>query len=213
MFKRVITALLIMSLTIIMLSGCAKSEVGNISLKTGETGFYLQKDGTVEYEIYEDFGEGYYDKKELKNKIKDEIDAFNAGGSSKSLHSAKLQYFGVSDKKVKVIIKFATATDFMNYLIECNEEESSTTYIGKISGAIAAGIPFKGEFTEISINEPTGAVAKGKEIREMDLNVIAIKEKMKVQLDAPVKYISDNCTIKDGIVSINDSEQTIIVFE
>ncbi|MCR5836386.1 MAG: hypothetical protein K6G88_07760 [Lachnospiraceae bacterium] len=213
MFKRIVTAFLIMGMTMAVLSGCAKKEVGNISLKSGETGFYLQKDGTVEYEIYEKFDESYYDKKELKNKIKEELDAFNAGGSSKSLESAKLEYFGVDDEKVKVIMKFSSATDFMNYLIECNEEENATTYIGKISDAVAAGIPFKGEFTEISINEPTGAVAKGKDLREMDLNVIAIKEKMKVQLDSSIKYISDNCTIKDGIVNINDSEQTIIVYE
>jgi hypothetical protein len=200
-------------MTMAMLSGCAKKEVGNISLKAGETGFYLQKDGTVEYEIYEKFDESYYDKKELKNKIKEELDSFNAGGSSKSLESAKLEYFGVEDKNVKVIIKFSSASDFMNYLIDCNEEENATTYIGKISDAVAAGIPFKGEFTEISINEPTGAVAKGKDLREMDLNVIAIKEKMKVQLDSSIKYISDNCTIKDGIVNISDSEQTIIVYE
>ena len=213
MFKHIVRVLLTMIVLVSMLSGCAKSEVGNISLKAGECGFYLHKDGTVEYEIYESFGESYYDKKELKNKIKDEIDSFNAGGSSKSLDAAKLKYFGVDDKKVKVIIEFKSSDDFVNYLVECNEEENATTFIGKISDAVSAGIPFKGDFAEISISEPTGAVAKGKEIRDMDLNVIAIKEKMKVQTDASVKYVSENCSIKNGVVNISDSEQTIIVYE
>ncbi|MBE5959480.1 MAG: hypothetical protein E7254_11545 [Lachnospiraceae bacterium] len=213
MFKHVVKALMIMALSVSLLSGCAKSEIGNISLEAGESGVYIHKDGVVEYEIYEDFGESYYDKKDLKKKVKDEIDSFNAGGASKSLDAAKLNYFGVKDKKVKVIIEFKSTSDFVNYLVECNEEENSTTFIGKISDAVSAGIPFKGEFAEISNSEATGEVAKGKEIREMDLNVIAIKEKMKVQLDSSVKYISQNCEVKDNIVDITDSEQTIIVYE
>lgn len=204
----VLTALMLFSIT-----GCSKSKVGDIEVDAGESAIYIDAEGAVSYAICESFDKEYYDKGDLKDIIKKEIDEFNAGPSSSETDSAKLASFKNKDKKITAIIDFKTINDFVGYAKEYNGEGDNEIFIGKISDAVDEKIKIAGNFTEVKDGLVTDKTIKGAEVKKLESNIIVLKEQMIVQMESNIKYISENCTIKDGIVTITDDETAYIVYE
>lgn len=213
MKKNRVLMTVIVAFLFIGVTGCGKNKVGDLTVDAGESAIYLDQDGTVSYVMCEDFDKDYYDKGDLKEAIKQEIDDFNAGPSSKETDSASLESFKVKDKKVTAIIEFKSTDDFVGYVKEYNREGDDEIFIGKISDAVDEGIKISGKFTEVKDGLVTEETIKGTEVKKLEDNIIVLKEQMLVQMEGNIKYISENCTIEDGIVTITDDEIAYIVYE
>ena len=88
MKNKVIAVTLVGLVAVTVLTGCGKKKVGDITVGAGENAIFLEKNGKVSYAIGEAFDKDYYNKKDLKQKIKSEVKDFN-----KNSHSAKLNSF------------------------------------------------------------------------------------------------------------------------
>lgn len=213
MKKSIIAIVLIMIVSCVMISGCSKSEIGDITVKAGESAIYIKDDGTVTYAICESFEEDYYDKGDLKETIKNEIDDFNAGSSSSEFDSAKLVSFKEKKDVVTVIMEFKKVNDFIGYIKDYNGEGSKDIFIGDVAEATDNGIKISGDFYAVEEGKLTDETVKASDIKNSEDKMILLREQMLVQVDGTVKYLSANCSIKDGIVTVTDDETAYIIYK
>lgn len=215
MRKSILGIISMAALVTVSLCGCSsKNEVGDITVNAGESAIYIEDDGTVSYAMSEAFGQEYYDKGDLEDMIEDEIDEFNVGPYASSTESADLDSFSVKDDVATAIITFETIDDYVGYVRAYNGKSEKEMFIGKISDALDSEIKISGDFTEVKDGASTENTIKGSKIKEMDSNIIVVDEKLKVQLESKtIQYTSSNCIVKDGIVTVNDSEPAYIVYK
>lgn len=212
--KNSVIAIVLMIMVIgTIFTGCGKSKIGDITVSAGESAIYIKEDGTVSYAICESFEEDYYDKGDLKDIIKEEIDEYNAGPSASELDSAKLESFKEKDDVVTAIIEFKKIKDFVNYIKDYNGEGDDEIFIGDVAAAVEDGLKISGEFTVVEDGNATEETVKGAEVKKSEDKIILLNEQMIVQVDGSVQYISSNCTIKDGIVTVTDDETAYIVYK
>lgn len=212
--KNSIIAIVLMIMVIgTIFTGCGKSKIGDITVSAGDSAIYIKEDGTVSYAICESFEEDYYDKGDLKDIIKEEIDEYNAGPSASELDSAKLESFKEKDDVVTAIIEFKKIEDFVNYIKDYNGEGDDEIFIGDMATAVEDGLKISGEFTVVEDGNATEETVKGADVKKSEDKIILLNEQMIVQVDGSVQYISSNCTIKDGIVTVTDDETAYIVYK
>lgn len=215
MRKNIFGILLLITLITVCVCGCSKkNKVGDITVNPGESAIYIEEDGTVSYAICEAFDQEYYDKDDLKDLIEDEIEEFNVGPYASSTKSADVDSFQVKDDAATAIITFESIQDYVNYVQHCNGQEEDEIFVGKISDALDSDIKISGEFTVVKDGAATEETVKGTAIKELDSNIIVVNEKLIVQLEnKEIEYISANCTIADGIVTVTDDETAYIVYK
>lgn len=214
MKRSIIGIVLVIMLIGTLFVGCGKSDMGDITVNPGESAIYIKEDGSVSYAVCESFGEDYYDKGDLKDMIKEEIDEFNAGPSASELDSAKLDSFKVKKDVATAVIHFKTIKDFVNYAKECNGEGDDEIFIGTVAKAVEEGYKISGDFAVVKDGVLAEDTVKSSEVKKSEDNMILLKEQMIVQIEgASVKYLSENCTIKDGIITVSDDEKAIIVYK
>lgn len=196
-----ITALLMTIVLAFGLTACG-STVGDISLEAGQSAIYIEDDGTVSYAVSETFEKDYYDKGDLKDKIENEVDAYNNSSDASVNGAVSLKDFKVKSDVATMVLELATEYDFLTYMQNYNKINNDKFYIGKIEDNSDCKV--KGDFVSPDGKE----VTVGKEIKKMsDANILIVNEAYKVQVDGTIKYVSDNCTIgDDGIVSTAKAE-------
>lgn len=213
MKKSIIKVILMIMITGTIFTGCGKSKIGDITVSAGESAIYIKEDGTLSYAICESFQEDYYDKGELKDIIKEEIDEYNAGLSASQLDSAKLEYFKEKDDVVTAIIEFKQIKDFVNYIKDYNGKGEDEIFIGDMATAVEEGFKISGKFSVVENGNPTEETVKGAEVKKSEDKLILLNEQMIVQVEGSIQYISENCTIKDGIVTVTDDETAYIIYK
>ncbi|MBQ9436808.1 MAG: hypothetical protein IJU50_00575 [Lachnospiraceae bacterium] len=111
-----------------ILGSCGKSSLPDI------TTISISKEGKVTHTIVEDFPEGEYDSKQLKESLESQVTEYNAKTSEQA---AKLQKFEVKDGKARVVLEYATPQDF------CNMNDNSPVFYyfyGTVAEAEQKGI-------------------------------------------------------------------------
>lgn len=205
------------SVVLIMVSVCGcsdKNKVGDITVSAGESAIYMEEDGAVSYAICESFDKEYYDKGDLKKLIEEEVDEFNVGPYASTTDAADFDSFQVKDDVATAIITFDTIDNFVSYIRNYNGKSEKEMFIGTISEAQDKGIKIVGDFTEVKDGASGEETVKGKAIRELDSNIIVVSDKVLVQLEnKEIQYTSANCTVKDGIVTVNDDEKAYIIYQ
>ncbi|RDU24840.1 LptM family lipoprotein [Anaerosacchariphilus polymeriproducens] len=127
---------------------------------------FVKNDGTIIGTLVETFDKKYYDKKELENYIKDQINDYE---NSAGKNTVKLKSFKVKEKKAKVEIQYETAKDYKEF-------NHINFFAGTIKKALEAGYAFDKEFLEV-VNGEIGEAVNTEQIKEDEkLKVIITEE-------------------------------------
>lgn len=202
--------IVILLMTVLMTVGLSACEdkVGNITLDKGQSGIYIEKDGTVSYVVSETFEEDYYKKSDLKKMIESEVDSYNSSDKASVKDAIKVKTFKVKNNVANMTLEITTPYDFSTYMLEYNNIATDKFYIGNIENNTECKI--KGDFVSPDGKE----TKKGKEIRQMtEANILIVNEEYKIQIDDTVKYLSDNCTMDDdGVITTSAEGTSYIVY-
>lgn len=201
MLKRKIIVAALAVAVMINLAGCG-AKVGNIGMDSNKTAIYIQKDETIIYGVSESFDKGYYDKGDLKDAVKAEVEEYNASDIASSSDAIVLEKISVSKKNAIMILEFCTAYDFLSYIENYNAPADGTFYIGAIADNEDCKI--SGKFYEPENKKKTVAEDT---IKELDANILIVNEAMEVQIDGTIQYVSENCKVKDGIVTTASADE------
>ena len=77
--------------------GC-DNKVGDIALEKGQTAIHISKDGKVQYGVAESFDKDYYDKKELKSTVENEVDEFNSDSDASGKDALSFKVNGCKER-------------------------------------------------------------------------------------------------------------------
>lgn len=107
--------IVVMSIVLaIGLTACG-STVGDIDLEAGQSAIYIQEDGVVSYAVSETFEQDYYDKGDLKDKIEEEVAAYNDSSEASVNDAIKIEEFDVSkDTATMVFLNLPQIMIFLN---------------------------------------------------------------------------------------------------
>lgn len=182
-----------------LLTGCAGVFPGDIELEAGESAIYIE-DGLISYCVMESFDEEYYDSDELESAIDEEVADFNASDLSSGEDGAVVSTFKIKNKEAYLVMEFASAQDFLNYVLEYERASSEDFYIG------AAGeIP-----EELELSDELAAAL---EDAADDDRIIVTTDVMLIQIaDESVIEASENCSETDGVITTADDELSYIIY-
>lgn len=179
------------------LTGCG-STIGDIKLKTGESGFVIKEDGSMLYAVSESFEKEYYDKKDLEKAIKDEAKAYNESSVASVIDAITVDKIKVSGDEALMVLEFATIYDCSTYVRDYNYGNEGKFYIGTISAN-----PYGISSDMVSLDGKE--TIKAKDIKKMDAEIVIIDGVSKFQIEGKILYTSENCKVsEDGIVTTAD---------
>lgn len=189
--KRKAAIIFSMVLSLSLLVGC-----GN-KLEVEESTVYVDKDGSVISVDIESFEKDYYDEKELKEYIDEEIDAYTSENGKKSV---KLQDVSVEDSVATLKLEYETATDYTNF-------NGIELYTGTVVKAMAAGYDFNVDFVSVEDGVVLGTADRDKILQNDDYKVAIIKANTNVQVEGEILFVStenveltgkDSVSIREG---------------
>lgn len=162
---------------VLMLTACGTS------FDPAATSLYIQKDGKITQAIVESFEQDYYSLKEFQSMIEKEIDAYNQGFGEERITISRLE---VENDALYLLMDYEDADTYSQY----NEVYC---FVGTVSEALDKGLPFNMVFKDEAYEEYTAAEATEKKSN----SVVVLKEEGVVELEKPVKYVSNNVEILD----------------
>lgn len=170
-----IKAYSVVFIMLMLITGCSLK-----SFDADTNTVYVKKDGTVMQALIEDFGESYYDSKELEELINENVSAYN-GDTDK----VKVEKYNVNDNVAKLITSFSSASDYAKF----NNVEF---FAGTISDAKSEEYDFNQEFTAIEDKNTVGAET----IKSLtQYKVVIFEENVQIKTDSKILYLSDNATL------------------
>ena len=134
----------------------------------------IEKDGSIESIIVEDFTESYYSVEDLKNMIQDTITDYRNQDPDSEI---TLETCEMVDQKVKVVLKYNSADTYSGY-------NSETLFVGTVQEAYAEGYDMNMSLTG---TDKEGTKIGRQELLNMGENHIMIMENV----------------IKDGTLRVN----------
>ena len=183
--KKWISALCLLAVTL-LLGGCGESFEPSASC------LYVQRDGKLTQAIVESFEKEYYSLEEFRSMMKKELGLYN-------------EMFGEEKITVKRLEeKNDTLYLLLDYVDSATYSEYNEVYcfIGTVEEALENGHSFNMVFKDAAYEEFTAAKATAKKSD----HVIVLREEGMVQLEHPVKYVSNNVeVIEEHLVQVMTS--------
>ncbi len=162
--------------TALLAVGCGKKD------KAAETTLYIEKNGEVTEAIVESWDESFFDEKDLKSDINDEIKDFKSINKDASISMENLE---IEDKKARVSMKYDSIASYSGF----NKVDA---FQGTISEAQSQGYTFDGEY--ISTDKKPSIT-----VDELDGSnkycVVILSENQKISTDFKILYASDNVKV------------------
>lgn len=185
--KKCLTILCVLFLVLSM-AACGSS------FEPSVTSLYVQKNGELTYAVVESFEKEYYSFSEFQSMIDREVESCNSNYSEPAISVERLE---VEDKTLYLLLNFTNADAYSRY----NEEYC---FAGTIEDALSAGQSFNLLFKDADYEERTTAEVTDKK----DDQVLILQSEGIVQLEMPVKYVSNNVEIiSDHMVEIMPIEE------
>ncbi len=161
-------------------AGCGK---GVDVSKLDKSSILVNKDGTVESTVIEDFAESYYDVNELKSMAENEVNAFVVSNGE---GAAELKSLESDNGKVKMVIDFADARDYAVF-------NSETFSYLTVSEAILTG--------QINVNALVDSdgnpIDSEKAAALSDEHVVITDSKSLVAVPYKVQYMTSGVSLMD----------------
>lgn len=174
--KKWISSICLLVVTL-LLGGCGSSFNPSASC------LYIQKDGKLTQAIVESFEKDYYNLTEFESMMKKELNAYN-------------QKFG--EEKITVQ-RLEEKNDTLYLLLDYEDSDTYSEYnevycfTGTIEEALEEGLSFNMVFKDAAYEEFTAAKATEKKSEP----VVVLREEGMVQLERPIKYVSNNVEVID----------------
>ena len=207
---------ILITMCAVAFTACAGNEVVNTEDDSKVSSITINKDGSVESTIVEDFSQDYYDVEELKTMIEDAVAEYKSQDSSAKVSLKKCER---QADIVNVVMEYGDYKAYTGF----NEE---TFFVGTIKDAYEAGYDL--DYTLHAVSDKT----KKKEITKNDLigmgdyNITIIENfgvderleettKLRVNCYDDILYVGDGVSISDknsaDIILSNDKK--VIVFK
>lgn len=182
---------------VFLLTGCQKS------FDPSASSLYIQKDGKLTQAIVESFEQDFYSLDGIRSMTEKEVDTYNQSFGEEKIAINRLE---VQDDTLYLLLDYADADAYSQY----NE---AYCFVGTVDDALSAGLPFDMVFKDKSYEECTAAKATEKKSN----HVAVLKEEGMVELEGPVKYVSNNVEIiEDRLVQVmpieDEDEYAYIIF-
>lgn len=184
-------------LAVVFLTGCQKS------FDPSASSLYIQKDGKLTQAIVESFEQDFYTLDGISSMTQKEVDTYNQSFGEERITINRLE---VQDDTLYLLLDYADADTYSQY----NEVYC---FMGTIDDALSAGLSFDMVFKDKSYEECTAVQAT-----EKKSNYVAVlKEEGIVELESPVKYVSNNVEIiEDRLVQVmpieDEDEYAYIIY-
>lgn len=173
--KKWIRALCVLAV-MMLLAGCGTS------FKPTVTSLYIHKNGKITQAIVESFEKEYYSLTEFESMLQKEMDTYNQKFGEERIKKDSLE---IKNDTLYLLLEYEDADTFSQY----NEEYC---FVGSVEEAEEAGLSFNMVFKDADYEEYTAEeAARGED------SVAVLKEEGVVQLQKPVKYVSNNVEIID----------------
>lgn len=194
--KKWMSVLCILTVVLAM-SGCSTS------FRPSASSLYVRRDGKLTQAIVESFEKDYYSLAEFESMINKEIDTYNSRYGEEKISLNRLE---LKDQALYLLMDFADADVYSAY----SEEYC---FVGTIEEALDQGLPFNMVFKDADYEEYTAADVTAKKSQ----HVAVLQNEGVVQLERPVKYVSNNVEILSDymvqVMPITDSaEYAYIIF-
>lgn len=182
---------------VILLIGCSSA------FQPSVTSLYVQKNGEITQAIVESFEKDYYSDREFRSMIEKEVDAYNAQYGEERITIERLE---VEDGTLYLLLGFKDADTYGHY----NE---SYCFSGTVDEALDEGLSFNMDFKDALYEEYSTS-----DVTEKKSNsVVVLKEEGIVQLEKPIKYVSNNVeVISEHMVQVmpieDENEYAYIIF-
>ena len=121
--QKVMIALALVIVFVFGLTGCGKT-IGDMDLEEGQSAIYIQEDGKVSYAVSEKFDKDYYDEDKLEDTINEEVENYNEGSKASIKNAITVDTFKVKSDTATLVLKFATAYDFLTYITGYNNYDT-----------------------------------------------------------------------------------------
>lgn len=179
--------IVLLAVSLLMTSGCGFSRE-----TLNESTIIINRDGTIDSVIAEDFPSDKYDVNELRQMIHDNIWAYNNTHDSGDI---KLLSCNVTDDFATVEIKYNSASDYADF----NDRDF---FFGTVSSALDAGYARKATLK----NAHGDNTVSGTMINDLSTyHMVVFDESVNVMTYASVLYYSSNLDVlEDNTVRRND---------
>lgn len=188
-------------LGVLLCAGCVLT--GCSSFSPGVTGVSVGKKGEITAVVREKFDKDYYNKEELEEQIKTEIEQYNAQAGEKAVKKRRLS---VKDGVAVLDIRYKSAKDYADF-------NNVGFYMGNIQGAVQAGYAFEGEFYEVTDGKrKEDAPIWGSQIMSgKNYQTIAIEEALLVEVPGEIRYVSGNVKVTDKSTAVLEENETAYI--
>lgn len=150
------------------------------------TSVSIGRDGIIQSQIEEGFGESYYDKDELQQAILAQAAAYNNKTGNSSISVEKVE---MKNDVVVVLMTYASADDYASF-------NKSVFYNGNAQDAINEGYELNVVLSGVKNAQETVGKADILALEDAALLITDISDQ--IVLDGTALYVSDNVTVSNG---------------
>lgn len=183
---------LLAALTIILLAGCGKTAVETTTIA-------IQKDGSIEHTIVEEFGETSVDA--LQSMMAEKVAAYNNGNGDEG--EVTIDAVEMEDGMAKVVMTYPDAEAFDGFMnmdvAEVDPGLRAPFFYGTVEEAFTEGfdleITLRGVEKEETLQGKNDLLVRGDNMLIIYDNEMNLGEPVQISLEKKPIYISDNVTV------------------
>lgn len=172
-------------------TGCGES------FKPTVSSLYIQKDGKITQAIVESFEKDYYSFSEFQSMTEKEISTYNSSMGEEQVSVNQLELEGDT---AYLLLDYVNAEAYSRYSEEF-------CFVGTVEEALDEGLSFDMVFKDPEYEEYSAAEVTG----QKSSHVAVLREEGVVQLETPVKYVSNNVDIISDrmleVMAIEDEDE------
>ncbi len=168
------TMIAVVLLLAVSLAGCGSEDAPSVHDGQAVT---IDAEGTVLCELVESFDKDYYDADELKSIVSEEISEFN--GERLRSDAAQLVDVKKTGDKVRMSIRFATTSDFMEF-------NDCLLLYDSVAAARDSGYTFSGDLTDKNGTKITSDALS----RLQNAHVVICDDPYTIETPYDIKYCS-----------------------
>lgn len=197
--KKQLYFIVVVIMGLCFMTGCKKGTTLKLSDVTEST-ILLYGNGSIQGASVEAFDESYYDKNELKDFIKSDIETFNSKDGNED--AVKLNSYDVSNETAKVLLTYRDMDVYDAY-------NSSDIKSLTMDEAMNQGI-LPDTLTDAASGEK---VSKEDVTKHTEYMIVTVSEVIDVKVEGTVKYYSNAMLLDEQTMQSEADKNAIIVYE